>query len=116
MKQNAANWREKQKLQCWRQAENRLTTFNTVIYFSICVIEGHHLFSISCQSEKLMPVRFDEDVLRRAAAERYQVLSKKILGLCGELPIYWLQPISPKGCIFFLSQQITDPLYQKYPT
>ena len=57
----------------------------------------------SCQTDEIMPVRFDEEFLIWAAAEQplkdTSFLSSKILGLCGELPIYWLQPIYPKGCL-----------------
>ncbi|XP_067460696.1 leukocyte cell-derived chemotaxin 1-like [Thunnus thynnus] len=51
-------------------------------------------------TDEIMPVRFDEEFLTWAAAERplkdTSFLSKKILNLCGELPIYWLQPVFPK--------------------
>uniref|UniRef100_A0A3Q3G3Z2 Leukocyte cell-derived chemotaxin 1 n=1 Tax=Labrus bergylta TaxID=56723 RepID=A0A3Q3G3Z2_9LABR len=43
---------------------------------------------------------FDEEFLIWVSAEQplkdTSFLSNKILGLCGELPIYWLQPVSPK--------------------
>ncbi len=57
----------------------------------------------SWQTDEIMPVRFDEEFLIWVAAEQplkdTSFLSNKILGLCGELPIYWLQPIYPKGCL-----------------
>ncbi|KAM7407367.1 hypothetical protein PAMA_003203 [Pampus argenteus] len=51
-------------------------------------------------TDETMPVRFDEEFLTWVAAEQplkdTSFLSNKILGLCGELPIYWLQPMFPK--------------------
>ncbi|XP_040913616.1 leukocyte cell-derived chemotaxin 1-like [Toxotes jaculatrix] len=51
-------------------------------------------------TDELMPVRFDEEVLIWVAGEQAlkdtSFLSNKILGLCGELPIYWLQPTYQK--------------------
>ncbi|KAI3356274.1 hypothetical protein L3Q82_017519, partial [Scortum barcoo] len=51
-------------------------------------------------TDEIMPVRFDEEFLIWVAAEQplkdTSFLSNKILGLCGELPIYWLQPTYPK--------------------
>ncbi|XP_053184228.1 leukocyte cell-derived chemotaxin 1-like [Scomber japonicus] len=51
-------------------------------------------------TDEIMPVRFDEEFLTWVAAEQplmdTSFLSNKILALCGELPIYWLQPIFPK--------------------
>uniref|UniRef100_A0A3B4TCA0 Leukocyte cell-derived chemotaxin 1 n=1 Tax=Seriola dumerili TaxID=41447 RepID=A0A3B4TCA0_SERDU len=51
-------------------------------------------------TDELMPVRFDEEFLIWVAGEQplsdTSFLSNKILGLCGELPIYWLQPTYPK--------------------
>ncbi|GAA6228746.1 leukocyte cell-derived chemotaxin 1-like [Lates japonicus] len=51
-------------------------------------------------TDELMPVRFDEEFLIWVAGEQplkdTSFLSNKILGLCGELPIYWLQPTFPK--------------------
>ncbi|XP_060908986.1 leukocyte cell-derived chemotaxin 1 [Labrus mixtus] len=51
-------------------------------------------------TDEIMPVRFDEEFLIWVSAEQplkdTSFLSNKILGLCGELPIYWLQPVSPK--------------------
>ncbi|XP_028249095.1 leukocyte cell-derived chemotaxin 1 [Parambassis ranga] len=48
-------------------------------------------------TDELMPVRFDEELLIWVAAEQPLTdtgfLSKKILDLCGELPIYQLQPV-----------------------
>ncbi|CAB1454763.1 unnamed protein product [Pleuronectes platessa] len=50
--------------------------------------------------DELMPVRFDEGLLVWVAGDQpltdTSFLSNKILGLCGELPIYWLQPAFPK--------------------
>uniref|UniRef100_A0A3B4FZZ4 Leukocyte cell-derived chemotaxin 1 n=1 Tax=Pundamilia nyererei TaxID=303518 RepID=A0A3B4FZZ4_9CICH len=47
-------------------------------------------------TDELMPVSFDEEFLIWVAAEQplkdTRFLSKKILDLCGELPIYWLRP------------------------
>uniref|UniRef100_UPI0037E75ED9 leukocyte cell-derived chemotaxin 1 n=1 Tax=Semicossyphus pulcher TaxID=241346 RepID=UPI0037E75ED9 len=51
-------------------------------------------------TDEIMPVRFDEEFLIWVAAEQplkdTAFLSNKILNLCGELPVYWLQPIYPK--------------------
>uniref|UniRef100_A0A3Q1GNY5 Leukocyte cell-derived chemotaxin 1 n=1 Tax=Acanthochromis polyacanthus TaxID=80966 RepID=A0A3Q1GNY5_9TELE len=51
-------------------------------------------------TDELMPVRFDEEFLIWVPAEQplkdTRFLSSKILDLCGELPIYWLQPMYPK--------------------
>ncbi|KAM9851235.1 leukocyte cell-derived chemotaxin 1 [Aulostomus maculatus] len=51
-------------------------------------------------TDEIMPVRFDEEFLIWVSAEQplkdISFLSKKILALCGERPIYWLQPIMPK--------------------
>ncbi|XP_069009672.1 leukocyte cell-derived chemotaxin 1 [Embiotoca jacksoni] len=51
-------------------------------------------------TDKLMPVRFDEEFLMWAAAEQplkdTKFLSNKILDLCGGLPIYWLRPMYRK--------------------
>ncbi|XP_050929100.1 leukocyte cell-derived chemotaxin 1 [Lates calcarifer] len=51
-------------------------------------------------TDELMPVRFDEEFLIWVAGEQplkdTSFLSNKILSLCGELPIYWLQPTFPK--------------------
>ncbi|XP_074514254.1 leukocyte cell-derived chemotaxin 1-like [Sebastes fasciatus] len=51
-------------------------------------------------TDEVIPVRFDEEFLVWVAAEQplkdTSFLSNKILDLCGELPIYWLQPIYPK--------------------
>ncbi|XP_061548395.1 leukocyte cell-derived chemotaxin 1 [Phycodurus eques] len=47
-----------------------------------------------------MPVRFDDELLVWVSSEQplkdIAFLSPKILALCGELPIYWLQPLIPK--------------------
>ncbi|XP_057707646.1 leukocyte cell-derived chemotaxin 1 [Corythoichthys intestinalis] len=47
-----------------------------------------------------MPVRFDEEFLIWVSSEQplkdISFLSPKILALCRELPIYWLQPLVPK--------------------
>uniref|UniRef100_A0A7N6ALY4 Leukocyte cell-derived chemotaxin 1 n=1 Tax=Anabas testudineus TaxID=64144 RepID=A0A7N6ALY4_ANATE len=62
---------------------------------------GNIISFFSCQTDKLMPVRFDEEFLIWVAGGQplkdTSFLSNKILGLCGDLPIYWLQPVSPKG-------------------
>uniref|UniRef100_A0A3Q1IHR7 Leukocyte cell-derived chemotaxin 1 n=1 Tax=Anabas testudineus TaxID=64144 RepID=A0A3Q1IHR7_ANATE len=59
-------------------------------------------------TDKLMPVRFDEEFLIWVAGGQplkdTSFLSNKILGLCGDLPIYWLQPVSPK-----VMQRMTPP-------
>lgn len=99
---NTANQRQKknnsdedeQKISC------RLLTlwiffhsFKSIIFFS-------------SQTDKLMPVRFDEELLIWVAGGQplkdTSFLSNKILGLCRDLPIYWLQPISPKGSFLFI--------------
>ncbi|CAG5865651.1 unnamed protein product [Menidia menidia] len=50
--------------------------------------------------DEKMPVKYDEGFLVWVAAERPLVettfLSQTILDLCGELPIFWLQPMYPK--------------------
>lgn len=80
--------------------------------------ESRTLSVSSCQTDETMPVRFDEELLIWVAAEQSlkdtSFLSSKILGLCGELPIYWLQPIYPKGwfLLFFLAI-IDSPLSTK---
>ncbi|XP_029981138.1 leukocyte cell-derived chemotaxin 1 [Sphaeramia orbicularis] len=55
---------------------------------------------MSDPTDEIMPVRFDEDFIIWVSAEQplkdTNFLSNKIIGLCGELPIYWLQPIHPK--------------------
>ncbi|XP_061926642.1 leukocyte cell-derived chemotaxin 1 [Entelurus aequoreus] len=47
-----------------------------------------------------MPVRFDAEFLIWVSSEQplkdTAFLNHKILALCGELPIYWLQPLIPK--------------------
>ncbi|XP_077393567.1 leukocyte cell-derived chemotaxin 1 [Festucalex cinctus] len=47
-----------------------------------------------------LPVRFDDEFLIWVSSEQplkdIAFLSPKILALCGELPIYWLQPLAPK--------------------
>ncbi|XP_054643520.1 leukocyte cell-derived chemotaxin 1 [Dunckerocampus dactyliophorus] len=47
-----------------------------------------------------MPVRFDDEFLIWVSSEQplkdTAFLSRKILALCEELPIYWLQPLIPK--------------------
>uniref|UniRef100_A0A3B3W132 Leukocyte cell-derived chemotaxin 1 n=1 Tax=Poecilia latipinna TaxID=48699 RepID=A0A3B3W132_9TELE len=63
-------------------------------------------------TDELMPVRFDEEFLIWVAAKQSlkntTFLSNTILDLCGELPVFWLQPIYPKGSsyFFFFSFQI----------
>ncbi|XP_076026153.1 leukocyte cell-derived chemotaxin 1 [Genypterus blacodes] len=51
-------------------------------------------------TDEIMPVRYDEDFLIWVAegqpVKDTSFLSNKILSLCGELPIYWLQPVRPK--------------------
>ncbi|XP_029968252.1 leukocyte cell-derived chemotaxin 1 [Salarias fasciatus] len=51
-------------------------------------------------TDELMPVRFDDELLFWVAEEQplkdTRFLSSKILELCGELPIYWLQPMHSK--------------------
>ncbi|XP_028446240.1 leukocyte cell-derived chemotaxin 1 [Perca flavescens] len=51
-------------------------------------------------TDEAIPVSFDEKFLIWVSAEQplkdTSFLSNKIRGLCGELPIYWLQPIYPK--------------------
>uniref|UniRef100_A0A672JPU2 Leukocyte cell-derived chemotaxin 1 n=1 Tax=Salarias fasciatus TaxID=181472 RepID=A0A672JPU2_SALFA len=52
-------------------------------------------------TDELMPVRFDDELLFWVAEEQplkdTRFLSSKILELCGELPIYWLQPMHSKA-------------------
>ncbi|XP_023193296.1 leukocyte cell-derived chemotaxin 1-like [Xiphophorus maculatus] len=51
-------------------------------------------------TDEIMPVRFDEEFLIWVAAKQplknTTFLSNRILDLCGELPIFWLQSIYPK--------------------
>lgn len=53
------------------------------------------------QEDEIMPVKFDEKSLIWVAADRplknSSFLSTKILDLCGDLPIFWLQHTYPKG-------------------
>ena len=76
--------------------------------------ESRTLSVSSCQTDETMPVRFDEELLIWVAAEQplkdTSFLSNKILGLCGELPIYWLQPIYPKGWFLLFFLAIIDSL------
>ncbi|XP_051938542.1 leukocyte cell-derived chemotaxin 1 [Hippocampus zosterae] len=55
---------------------------------------------MSDPTDEEMPVRFDAELLIWVSSEQplkdIAFLSTKILALCGELPIYWLQPLSPK--------------------
>ncbi|XP_037095674.1 leukocyte cell-derived chemotaxin 1 [Syngnathus acus] len=55
---------------------------------------------MSDPTDEDMPVRFDEEFLIWVSSEQpikdIAFLSPKILALCGELPIYWLQPLIPK--------------------
>ncbi|KAM4560751.1 leukocyte cell-derived chemotaxin 1 [Fundulus diaphanus] len=52
-------------------------------------------------TDEPMPVRFDEEHLVWVAAKQplnnTTFLGNRILDLCGKLPIFWLQPTSPKG-------------------
>ncbi|XP_040004761.1 leukocyte cell-derived chemotaxin 1-like [Xiphias gladius] len=64
-------------------------------------MEAHNKDSLMFDlTDELMPVRFDEETLIWVAGEQplkdTSFLSNKILGLCGELPIYWLKPTYPK--------------------
>lgn len=58
-----------------------------------------------------MPVRFDEEFLIWVAAKQplknTTFLSNRILDLCGELPIFWLQSIYPKGSSYFFQILLT---------
>lgn len=70
--------------------------------FSISLIQGcYHVFFPPVQMDESMPLRFDEGFLRWVAGEQSlkdtSFLSNKVLGLCGELPIYWLHPTFTKG-------------------
>uniref|UniRef100_A0A8C8LSY6 Leukocyte cell-derived chemotaxin 1 n=1 Tax=Oncorhynchus tshawytscha TaxID=74940 RepID=A0A8C8LSY6_ONCTS len=51
--------------------------------------------------DEIMPVKFDEESLMWVAADQplkdSSFLSTKILDLCGDLPIFWLQPTYPKA-------------------
>uniref|UniRef100_A0A8C2ZXP2 Leukocyte cell-derived chemotaxin 1 n=1 Tax=Cyclopterus lumpus TaxID=8103 RepID=A0A8C2ZXP2_CYCLU len=53
-------------------------------------------------TDEVIPVSFDEEFLMWVSAEQplkdTSFLSNTILGLCGDLPIYWLRPIYSKGC------------------
>uniref|UniRef100_A0A668AEB3 Leukocyte cell-derived chemotaxin 1 n=1 Tax=Myripristis murdjan TaxID=586833 RepID=A0A668AEB3_9TELE len=54
------------------------------------------MFDLVQSTDEIMPVKFDEEFLIWVAADQpvkdTSFLSNKILGLCGDLPIYWLQP------------------------
>uniref|UniRef100_A0A3Q3LXS9 Leukocyte cell-derived chemotaxin 1 n=1 Tax=Mastacembelus armatus TaxID=205130 RepID=A0A3Q3LXS9_9TELE len=66
---------------------------------------AHNKEELKKLQDELMPVRFDEDfhiwVAGGQPLKETSFLSNKILSLCGELPIYWLQPIYPEGCFIF---------------
>uniref|UniRef100_UPI003AAAA284 leukocyte cell-derived chemotaxin 1-like n=1 Tax=Centroberyx gerrardi TaxID=166262 RepID=UPI003AAAA284 len=51
-------------------------------------------------TDEIMPAKFDEEFLIWVAADEplkdTSFLSNKILALCGDSPIYWLQPTYPK--------------------
>lgn len=48
-----------------------------------------------------MPVKYEENSLIWVAVDQpvkdNSFLSSKILELCGDLPIFWLKPMYPKG-------------------
>uniref|UniRef100_A0A3B3YFJ6 Leukocyte cell-derived chemotaxin 1 n=1 Tax=Poecilia mexicana TaxID=48701 RepID=A0A3B3YFJ6_9TELE len=70
---------------------------------------------VRVRTDELMPVRFDEEFLIWVAAKQSlkntTFLSNTILDLCGELPVFWLQPIYPKGSsyLFFFFPDSRDP-------
>lgn len=53
-----------------------------------------------------MPVKYDENSLIWVAVDQpvkdNRFLSSKILELCGNLPIFWLKPMYPKGKFYIL--------------
>lgn len=48
-----------------------------------------------------MPVKYEENSLIWVAVDQpvkdNSFLSSKVLELCGDLPIFWLKPMHPKG-------------------
>lgn len=53
------------------------------------------------QEGKIMPVKYEENFLIWVAVDQpvkdNSFLSSKVLELCGNLPIFWLKPMYPKG-------------------
>uniref|UniRef100_A0A668APA6 Leukocyte cell-derived chemotaxin 1 n=1 Tax=Myripristis murdjan TaxID=586833 RepID=A0A668APA6_9TELE len=70
------------------------------------------MFDLVQSTDEIMPVKFDEEFLIWVAADQpvkdTSFLSNKILGLCGDLPIYWLQPTYYKGHVWRLVD--VDPI------
>lgn len=101
--QNTANWREKIMSHDKKgEQKSRLLLSCYRPLFSISLIQGcYHVFFSPVQMNESMPLRFDEGFLRWVAGEQSlkdtSFLSNKVLGLCGELPIYWLHPTFTKG-------------------
>lgn len=64
----------------------------------------------SCQTDELMPVRFDEEfhiwIAAKQPLKNTTFLSKSILDFCGELPIFWLHTMYPKGSLYFFQSTI----------
>lgn len=69
--------------------------------WTYCINNGLMRCLSPCQEDEIMPVKFDEESLMWVAADQplkdSSFLSTKILDLCGDLPIFWLQPTYPKG-------------------
>lgn len=88
---------------CKLERENEMTLKQaSLLLISFTIFSNSRALSFSsCQTDEDIPVRFDERFVIWVSAEQpmkdTSFLSDKILGLCGELPIYWLQPIYPKG-------------------
>lgn len=90
------------------------TTVQTIQSSAFCML---WIISLPCQTDEIMPVRFDEDFPIWVADDQplkdTSFLSNKILSLCGELPIYWLQPAHPKG-LLLLSSPANLPYINSY--
>lgn len=91
-----------ENVQNWKILRLLSNTFNS---YSSLVQGRFPPHPSSCQTDEILPVRFDEEVLIWIAVEQplkdTSFLSNQILGLCGDLPIYWLQPIYTKGHLLF---------------
>ena len=89
--QNVANWKK----------ANYFKASARAAHFFFHLSNSRTLSVSSCQTDEVIPVRFDEEFLVWVSAEQplkdTSFLSNKILGLCEELPIYWLQPVNPRG-------------------
>lgn len=62
------------------------------------------------QEGKIMPVKYEENSLIWVAVDQpvkdNSFLSSKVLELCGNLPIFWLKPMYPKGKVLSFSHRV----------